>query len=64
MDAISGNKAKDYTQGELSGALKDLGGWSMKAANNPAFVGDEWIGWHRCKHDQGCWALLVEAEPW
>jgi hypothetical protein len=27
MDAISGNKAKDYTQGELSGALRDLSGW-------------------------------------
>jgi hypothetical protein len=25
QDAVSGNKAKDYSQGELSGALKDLG---------------------------------------
>ncbi len=25
MNAISGNKAPDYTQGVLSGALKDLG---------------------------------------
>lgn len=25
MDAVSGGKAKDYTQGEVSGILKDLG---------------------------------------
>lgn len=25
MEAVSGNKAKDYTQGEVTGALKELG---------------------------------------
>lgn len=25
MEAVSGNKAKDYTQGDLTGILKDLG---------------------------------------